>query len=136
MRWFPLLVALFVVTSSAADRQWQTGKWVDAGINRNPLVADPRSGSPSASRIPSRPSTPEVARYVIETDETRYTVEDVVALGTSSFDLAVKIGERVTFAISKNTVYIRGDGNEYRLRLLKKDPIRGSKAGGPDTKSP
>ena len=124
MRWFPLLVALFAFTVSAADRQWQTGKWVDAGINRNPLVADPRSGSPSGPRIPNRNSTPEVARYVIETDDARYTVDDTVALGNSAFDLAVKIGEQVTFAVSKSTVYIRGDGNEYRLRLVKKAPIK------------
>ena len=124
MRWSPLLVALFVLALSAAERQWQTGKWVDAGINRNPLVADPRSGSSSGLRIPNRPSTPEVATYVIETDDARYTVEDTVALGNSAFDLAVKIGERVTFAVNKSTVYIRGDGNEYRLRLLKKAPIK------------
>jgi len=127
MRWSPFLVALFVLTLSAAERQWQTGKWADAGINRSPLVADPRSGSSSGLRIPNRPSTPEVARYVIETDDARYTVEDTVALGNSSFDLAVKVGERVTFAVSKNSVYIRGDGNEYRLRLLKKDPIKEGK---------
>jgi hemin uptake protein HemP len=42
--------------------------------------------------------------------------------GSSSFDLAIRIGDSVTFAVSKNIVYIRGDGTEYRLRLLKKEP--------------
>lgn len=123
MRWSPLLAVLLFCTVIAADRQWQTGKWADVGIDRSPLVGDPRSGSPSAQPFPNKSTTPEVARYVIETDDMRYTVQDIVPLGgASSFDLAVKIGERVSFAINKNSVYIRGDGTEYRLRLLKKEP--------------
>jgi hypothetical protein len=90
-------------------------------VSRSPLVADPRSSSPGA--LPYR-STPEVGRYTIETADSRYTLEDVVPLGgPGSFDLAVKIGESVTFAVSKSTVYIKGDGAEYRLRLVKKQPL-------------
>ena len=106
---------------TAADRQWQTGKWADVGVSRNPLIGDPRSSSPGA--LPYR-STPEVGRYTIETADSRYTLEDVMPLGgPGSFDLAVKIGESVTFAVSKSTVYIKGDGTEYRLRLVKKQPL-------------
>ena len=121
MRWVSvLLLVLAANVSAAADRQWQTGKWADVGVSRSPLVADPRSSSPGA--LPYR-STPEVGRYTIETADSRYTLEDVVPLGgPGSFDLAVKIGESVTFAVSKSTVYIKGDGAEYRLRLIKKQP--------------
>ena len=115
-----VLSLVLAANVSAADRQWQTGKWADVGVSRSPLVADPRSSSPGA--LPYR-STPEVGRYTIETADSRYTLEDVVPLGgPGSFDLAVKIGESVTFAVSKSTVYIKGDGAEYRLRLIKKQP--------------
>jgi len=120
MRWVSVLSLVLAANVSAADRQWQTGKWADVGVSRSPLVADPRSSSPGA--LPYR-STPEVGRYTIETADSRYTLEDVVPLGgPGSFDLAVKIGESVTFAVSKSTVYIKGDGAEYRLRLIKKQP--------------
>ena len=121
MRWVSLLLLVLAADVTAADRQWQTGKWADVGVSRNPLIGDPRSSSPGA--LPYR-STPEVGRYTIETMDSRYTLEDVVPLGgPGSFDLAVKIGESVTFAVSKSTVYIKGDGTEYRLRLVKKQPL-------------
>lgn len=121
MRWVSLLLLVLAADVTAADRQWQTGKWADVGVSRNPLIGDPRSSSPGA--LPYR-STPEVGRYTIETMDSRYTLEDVVPLGgPGSFDLAVKIGESVTFAVSKSTVYIKGDGAEYRLRLVKKQAL-------------
>jgi hypothetical protein len=121
MRWVSFLLLVLAADVTAADRQWQTGKWADVGVSRNPLIGDPRSSSPGA--LPYR-STPEVGRYTIETADSRYTLEDVVPLGgPGSFDLAVKIGESVTFAVSKSTVYIKGDGAEYRLRLVKKQPL-------------
>jgi hypothetical protein len=116
MRWVSvLLLVLAADVSAAADRQWQTGKWADVGVTRSPLIGDPRSSSPGA--LPYRSTTPEVGRYSIETADSRYTLEDVVPLGgPGSFDLAVKIGESVTFAVNKSTVYIKGDGTEYRLK--------------------
>ena len=121
MRWVSLLLLVLAADVTAADRQWQTGKWADVGVSRNPLIGDPRSSSPGA--LPYR-STPEVGRYTIETMDSRYTLEDVVPLGgPGSFDLAVKIGESVTFAVNKSTVYIKGDGAEYRLRLVKKQAL-------------
>jgi hypothetical protein len=123
MRWVSLLLLVLAADiSAAADRQWQTGKWADVGVSRNPLIGDPRSSSPGA--LPYRSTTPEVGRYSIETADSRYTLEDVVPLGgPGSFDLAVKVGESVTFAVSKSTVYIKGDGTEYRLRLVKKQAL-------------
>jgi hypothetical protein len=124
MRWVSLVLFVLAVNApAAADRQWQTGKWADVGVSRNPLIGDPRSSSPGA--LPYRSTTSEVGRYSIETADSRYTLEDVVPLGgPGSLDLAVKIGESVTFAVSKSTVYIKGDGVEYRLRLVKKQPLR------------
>jgi hypothetical protein len=125
MRWTVcLFLVLLASHTTAADRQWQMGTWADVGISRNPLVGDPRSGSAGVSSFPSKRGVPEVGRYVIETSDTRYTVEDSVALGAGSFDLSVKVGARVTFAVSKNTVFIKGDGTEYRLRLVKKEARR------------
>jgi len=128
MRWAAIVVLLAIgasVATTAADRAWQTGKWADVGVSRNPFVGDPRAGSPGALPYPNRSTTAEVARYVIETDDSRYTVEDIVPLGgQGSFDLAVKVGQSVTFAVSKSTVYIKGDGTEYRLRFVKKEARR------------
>jgi hypothetical protein len=125
MRWTAsLLMVLTACLSSAADRNWETGKWADVGVARNPFVGDPRSSSPGALPVPNARTTPEVGRYIIETMDMRYTVEDIVALGgPASIDLVAKIGERVTFAVSKSSVYIKGDGTEYRLRLVKREAL-------------
>ncbi len=123
MRWVPILLLLLCLSIHAADRQWQSGKWADAGVSRNLLVGDPRSGSPGALPAPFHSTNPEIGRYIIETTDARYTIEDIVPLGgPGSFDLAVKLGGSVTFAVHRSTVYIKGDGVEWRLRLVKKEP--------------
>ncbi len=123
MRLAAVLLLVLASIATAADRAWQVGKWVDSGIARNPFVGDPHN-VPGGIAVPGRSGTPEVGRYVIETLDARYTVEDIVPISSpASFDRAVRVGESVTFAVNKNTIYIKGDGTEYRLRLVKKEPL-------------
>jgi hypothetical protein len=113
-----LLLAVVVAGGShAADRKWQTGTWTDLGVKRTPWVGDPVH-----ERMPpgfNKAELTEVATYVIETDDLRFELQDMVAIGSEAFDLHVIVGHPVTFAVEKKTAFIKLDGREYRLRVLK-----------------
>ena len=79
--------------------------------------------------MPARPiagggTLTEVATYVIETAELRLELRGIeqIAGGPDAFDLEVKIGVPVAFAIEgRRTVYVqRSNGKEQRLLLTKK----------------
>jgi hypothetical protein len=116
-----LVTILIACVCGAAERQWQTGTWTDAGTMRTPWV-DPTNRTAPFPGDPTRPLViTEVGTYVIETTNLRLELEDVVPLGRESFERIVTIGAAVTFALSKNIAYIRNaDGTEYRLRVVKK----------------
>lgn len=129
-----ILFALVSLTSlsslAAADRHWQTGKWIDVSVKRRMVDFGP-GASPFGSGG-GRPSTPsmraeaDVRLYVIETDTLRLELEDVVKVNTRSLDAVV--GLPVTFALEKNNVYIRdSEGVEHKLRVTKKT----NKTGAP-----
>ena len=127
MRFRRATAAFFLVlmagVCNAAERQWQTGTWTDAGTKRTPWVGDPATKSGPFPGSPTRPpGMTEIGTYVIETADLRLDLEDVVPLGSrGSFERGVTIGAAVTFALSKNIAYIRNaDGTEYRLRVVKK----------------
>jgi hypothetical protein len=116
-----LLAAAAIGT--AADRQWQTGTWRETDIKRKMVDFGPGSSSFDNPRStpPSMRAMADVRTYVIETDDLRLEIEDVVPVGRRSVDVVV--GEPVTFAIEKKAVYIRDtDGKEHKLRLTKKSP--------------
>jgi len=53
----------------------------------------------------------------------RIEAEDTVSVGRHSFDATT--GASVSFAVEKNTVYVRDpDGIDHKLRLLKKVAAR------------
>jgi len=61
----------------------------------------------------------DLRTYIIETDELSLELEDVVQVNTRSIDAV--IGLPVTFALEKNSVYVRdSDGVEHKLRVTKK----------------
>lgn len=112
-----LFTIVVVGAQAAADRRWQTGKWTQVGITRTAFVGDAvhermRPGF-------SKPQMTEVARYVIETDDRRYHLQAMVAIGSDGFDLQVTVGDTVTFAVEKKTAYIKLDEGEYRLLVIK-----------------
>jgi len=113
-----LLIGVLISVPNAADRKWQTGTWTDMGVKRTPWLRDPASEGRSAS---NKPVMTEVATYVIETTDRRFELEDYVAIGSAAFDLHVKVGQSVTFAVEKKTAYIKLDGGEYRLLVRKSE---------------
>ena len=114
------LVATMVAAASAADRKWQSGTWGDITITRKVVDFGPgASGFGRPGSAPEMRALADLRHFVIETDEMRIEAEDTVSVSRRSFDAIT--GASVTFAIEKNTVYVRdGDGMEHKLRLLKK----------------
>lgn len=118
-----ILFALVSVSAlAAAERHWQTGKWIDVSVKRRMVDFGPGSSPFGGGGRPSAPSMraqADVRTYVIETDALRLELEDVVKVNTRSIDAA--IGLPVTFALEKNSVYVRdADGVEHKLRVTKK----------------
>ena len=120
-----VVLALFLAAGAvcgAANRHWQTGTWREAQTRRRMLDFGP--GSSSFDGRPTSPSMramADIRTYVIETDDLRLELEDVVPVGRRSVE--VTLGTPVTFALEKNTVYVRdADGKEHKLRVTKKLP--------------
>jgi len=117
-----VLLAIAVVTGSAAERNWQTGTWREVRITR-PRVVIGLQPSPNGPG-PHTPTMTVVRTYVIEADDQRFELTEFAPASRRTVDALV--GEKVTFAVQKNTIYVRGeDGLEYRLRITKKIPKSG-----------
>ena len=104
------------VWAAGPERAWQAGTWRDVRIVRPRVVFgvshDPRPGSPA-------PAIAEVRTYVIETDDLRLELKESTTADARRIDATV--GEAVTFALEKNTVYIKeADGAERKLAVTKK----------------
>jgi hypothetical protein len=113
-----VVVALVFVNAWAAgpERAWQTGTWRDVRIVRPKVVFGP----PRRPGI-SSPATAlaEVRTYVIETEDLRFDLKENTTADAPRLDAT--IGELVTFAVEKNSVYIKGaDGVEHKLSVTKK----------------
>jgi hypothetical protein len=105
------------IAALAADRQWQTGTWAEVKVERPRFVIgiQPRPSGPASQA----PAPTEVRTYVIVTDDLRIELKEPVP--PSSRPLAVMIGDRVTFALEKNNLYVRADGKtEHRLQVTKR----------------
>jgi hypothetical protein len=119
-----LLVSLVVVagvSAAAAERQWQIGVWVDVITTRQ--LQDFGPGGTSFNPPPSHSmrAMADVRVYVIETDAFRFELKEIVRMGHGSIEPVT--GQRVTFAVEKNSVYVRdADGKEHKLQLAKKTP--------------
>jgi hypothetical protein len=115
-----MLLAL-AATVTAAEKQWQKGTWGDVTTSRRLVDFGPGSssfGNPKP-QSPSMQAMADVYVYVIETDDVHLEMKDVVAVGRRTVDVVP--GGEVTFALQKNTVYIRDpNGTEHKLRVTKK----------------
>ncbi|MGH9144193.1 MAG: hypothetical protein ACRD2I_23900, partial [Vicinamibacterales bacterium] len=68
---------------------------------------------------PAMRAMADVRTYVIETDQLRLELEDVVRVNKRSLDAVV--GLPVTFALERSSVYVRdADNVEHKLRVTKK----------------
>jgi hypothetical protein len=112
-----ILAVIVASGPHAADRKWQTGRWADVGVKRTPWIGDPERER--MRRSFNEAALTEVATYVIETDDLRFDLKDMVAIGRGAFERYVIVGNLVTFAVDKKTAYIQLDGREYRLHVLK-----------------
>jgi len=117
-----LLTAALVagVVCHAAERAWQTGTWGDVSTRRQMIDFGPGSSTfgPPRPGVEMR-ALADVSVYVIETDTLRIEMRDTVAVGRRSID--VSAGAPVTFALEKNSVYVRDEaGVEHKLRVTKK----------------
>ena len=120
--WAIVLAASLVAVCAAAPRAWQTGTWTDVGIKRQMIDFGPGGGGFSSQPSPTNPpmrAMAEVHTFVIETQDVRLELQEVVAVGHPSVEAVV--GATVTFAIEKNAVYVKhADGSEDKLKVTKK----------------
>ncbi len=101
----------------AADRDWQTGTWIDVQIVRPKVVFGIVSRDPAAGSQRS-PAAVEDRLYVIETDALRLEFKQKATLDQR---VGAMIGESVTFALEKNAIYIKdAKGKEHRLSVTRK----------------
>ena len=120
MKHLALAFAIGMMTANATaagpERAWQTGTWRGVQIVRPKVVFGvtraPRVGSPA-------PAIAEVRTYIIETDDLRLELKENTTADAKRVDATV--GEPVTFAIEKNTVYIKeAGGADHKLSVSKK----------------
>ena len=110
------------VVCHAGERAWQTGTWGEVSTKRQMIDFGPGSSTfgPPQRGVQMR-ALADVNVYVIETDTLRIEMRDTVPVGRRSLD--VLAGEPVTFALEKNTVYVKDEaGIEHKLRVTKKTP--------------
>ena len=120
MRLAILLATASIAVGSAAERHWQMGKWTAVSVQRQMIDFGPGVSSFDRGRPnPATNAMADVHLYTIESDTEHLEIKDVVRVDKRSVDAVV--GEPVTFAVEKNTIYIRdGQGIEHKLRIMKK----------------
>jgi hypothetical protein len=98
------VVLALACVCSAADRHWQTGTWREVEVRRKMLDFGPGATSfdGGGRSAPTMRAMADVRTFVIETDDLRLELEDVVPIGRRSIDATV--GQPVTFALEKNAV--------------------------------
>ena len=135
MKHLTLVLALALLTpnvlAAGPERAWQTGTWFGFDVVRPKIVFGP-SRAPQVGS--SAPAITEVRTYIIETDTLRLELKENTTADANRLD--VMIGRPVTFALKKNTVYIKVDGgHERRLSVARnisksKPRVAGNPSGG------
>jgi hypothetical protein len=109
----------FVV--SGAERVWQTGTWREVKVERPKVLFSVQPRDPN-SNVPRTAAAREVRTYVIESDTLRLELRQDATVDTPTID--VLIGQPVTFALDKKTVYVRAeDGKEHKLSVRKQTAL-------------
>jgi hypothetical protein len=108
-------------TVSAADREWQTGTWYEASVERPRVLFSAQTRDPN-SPLPRTAAARETRIYVIEAETARRELRQETTVDTPKIN--VVIGRPVTFAVEKKTVYIKDEeGREYKLELRKQSAL-------------
>ena len=105
----------------AAERVWQTGTWREVKVERPRVLFSVQSRDPN-SNVPQTAPARETRTYVIETETLRLELRQDATVDTPRID--VLIGEPVTFALEKKTVYVKDEeGREHKLSVRKQTPL-------------
>jgi hypothetical protein len=115
-----ITVLTLAAVASAADRQWQTGRWTKVETKRQMIDFGP-SGTPfgGGTSTAAMRAMADVNTYVLETDDLRLELQDTVPVGRRS--IAAAVGTTVTFALEKDNIYVRDtDGTEHKIHVTKK----------------
>jgi hypothetical protein len=119
--WLAAVVCAMVGAAGiAAEREWQSGTWRDSKIERPKVLFSVQSRDPN-SNVPRTAAAREVRTYVIENSTHRFELRQEATVDTPRID--VLLGQPVTFAVDKKTVYVRDGGKEHKLSLRKQTPL-------------
>ena len=116
-------VVLLCSIAEADDRprRWQRGTWSEVKITRPRIVIGVQ---PKLGPGQTPPTMTLIRTYVIDTEDLRLELKEPSPPPRQSVEAMV--GHPVTFALEKNTLYVRDDdGTEHRLQVTKKQE-RGS----------
>jgi hypothetical protein len=109
------VIVAMVSIVGAADRNWQRGTWIEVKVTRPRIVigVQPRLGPGQT------PTMTEIKTYVIDTEDLRLELKEPAPPPRRSVEAIV--GQPVTIALEKNTLYVRdSDGTEHRLQVTKR----------------
>ena len=116
-----IVCVLVGATAAAADREWQTGTWRDTKVERPRVLFSVQSRDPN-SNVPQMAAAREIRTFVIDSKTHSLELRQDATVDTPRID--VLLGQPVTFAIEKKTVYVRdSDGKEHKLSLRKQTPL-------------
>ena len=116
-----LICALLDAMAIAAERDWQSGIWREAKVDRPKVSFSVQPRDPNSS-LPRAATAREIRTFVIETSTHRLELRQDATVETPRID--VLIGEPVVIAVEKKTVYVKdGEGKEHKLDLRKMTPL-------------
>jgi hypothetical protein len=116
-----IICAAVGVTAIAEERQWQSGTWREAKIERPKVLFSVQSRDPNSS-LPRTAAAREIRTFVIDTRTHRLELRQDATVDTPRID--VLVGEPVVMAIEKKTVYVKDDeGKEHKLSLRKQTAL-------------
>ncbi|MSO30306.1 MAG: hypothetical protein EXQ48_05090 [Acidobacteria bacterium] len=110
----------------AAERVWQTGTWREAKVERPRVLFSAQTRDPN-SNLPRTAPARETRTYVIETETLRLELRQDATVDTPRID--VLLGQPVTFALDKKTLYVKDEeGRERKLSVRKQSPLAPAQA--------
>ena len=116
-----IVCVIFSIAAIAAERQWQKGTWRDSKIERPRVLFSAQPRNPN-DNVPHTAGAREIRTFVIDTSTHRLELRQDATVDTPRID--VLIGEPVSIAIEKKTVYVKdNEGKEHKLTLRKQTPL-------------
>jgi hypothetical protein len=116
-----LICALSALAAIAAERDWQKGIWRESKIERPKVLFSAQPRDPN-SNVPRTAAAREIRTFVIDTSTHRLELRQDATVDTPRIEML--IGEPVSLAVDKKTVYVKdNEGKEHKLTLRKVTPL-------------